>query len=345
MRRTIHGCGSSTGSGVRSMRNGWALSNCAAPSYGLVSTAKRSGGRRRHHSHSSDWIPPILGGKSFVTSRCFTPAPRRQPSRALAQRACSARTGSSPWRYRASVGHDPRRRPGRPCCRARRARCAAATAGRGRRCTSARGARAASRRRRRAGRARRPRPRRPSGSGRRWRRPRCTVGGHTSWQSSQPYRRSPTAGAELDRDGARALQHPGQAAVGVDTPGATIAPVGQASRQRRHDPQPSADRLVGRRVRGRRDHAPEHEPAAGARQQQVGVLAEPAEPGPVGDLAVDDRVVVGEGHGPLVRRPAAGGPSPAARRAAVRSGRPRRSGPPGPAGAGPARRGGSASAR
>ena len=29
------------------------------------------GGRRRHHSHSNDWMPPILGGKSFVTSRCF----------------------------------------------------------------------------------------------------------------------------------------------------------------------------------------------------------------------------------------------------------------------------------
>ena len=28
-------------------------------------------GRRRHHSQSNDWMPPILGGKSFVTSRCF----------------------------------------------------------------------------------------------------------------------------------------------------------------------------------------------------------------------------------------------------------------------------------
>ena len=110
MRRTIHGCGSSTGSGVRSMRYAWALSNCAAPSYGLVSTAKRSAGRRRHHSHSSDWIPPIFGGKSFVTKRCFTSRPASaatsSPRRALAQRACSARTGSSPRRYRARRGGD-----------------------------------------------------------------------------------------------------------------------------------------------------------------------------------------------------------------------------------------------
>ena len=54
------------------MWNGWAASNAAAPAYGLVSTANESGGSRRHHSHSSDWMPPIFGGKSFVTSRCFT---------------------------------------------------------------------------------------------------------------------------------------------------------------------------------------------------------------------------------------------------------------------------------
>ena len=68
-------------------RNGWAASNSAAPAYGLVSTANRSGGSRRHHSHSSDWMPPILGGKSFVTRRCFMralPGARRPSRRARA---------------------------------------------------------------------------------------------------------------------------------------------------------------------------------------------------------------------------------------------------------------------
>src|SRR4051794_54874 len=80
MRATIHGCGNNTGSRVRSITNGCLESNAAAPLYGLVKTANESGGRRRHHSHSSDWIPPIFGGKSLVTKRCFTatpPAPRQ----------------------------------------------------------------------------------------------------------------------------------------------------------------------------------------------------------------------------------------------------------------------------
>ena len=104
------------------------------------------------------------------------------------------------------------------------------------------------------------------------------------------------------------------------------------------------DRRVGGRVRRRRDHAAEHEPAAGARQQQVGVLAEPAEPGPVGDLAVDDGVVVGEGDGPLVGGPQPAGHRPQPARAAARSGRPRRSGPT-RAGTPSAGRAGSSSAR
>ena len=108
IRRTISGCGSSTGSRTRSTRNGCSASNSAAPAYGLVSTANDVGGRRRHHSHSSDWIPPIFGGKSFVTSRCFTPcwpldrwllpgaAVDASPSCSLAHRACSASTSSPP---------------------------------------------------------------------------------------------------------------------------------------------------------------------------------------------------------------------------------------------------------
>ena len=90
------------------------------------------------------------------------------------------------------------------------------------------------------------------------------------------------------------------------TPGATMAPVGQPSRQRRHAPQPSATG-AGRR-RQRRvgdDRARARTTTAEPGQQQVGVLAVPAEPGPVGRLAVDEAVVVGEHHAPASRRPAA----------------------------------------
>ena len=87
---------------------------------------------------------------------------------------------------------------------------------------------------------------------------------------------------------------------------------------------------VGDRCRGRerrrRDDAAEHEPAAGPGNEEVGVLAEPAEPAAVGDLAVDDRVVVGERHGPLAGGPEARAQRPSARPAAGRSGRPTRSG-------------------
>ena len=204
IRLTIIGCGSRTGSRTRSTRNGCAASNSAAPGYGLVSTANDSGGRRRHHSQSNDWMPPIFGGKSFVTNRCLhaveptdpsrvPAAPDSSPSRSLAHRACSARITSShvpvpsQCRCRSGVGAIA------DDCRARRVRCGAASEGRGRRCTSAHAAATASRRRHRGGRAHRPTPARRLGdvapsspSGRRWRRPSRTVGGHTSWQSSQP---------------------------------------------------------------------------------------------------------------------------------------------------------------
>ena len=53
-------------------------------------------------------------------------------------------------------------------------------------------------------------------------------------------------------------------------------------------------------VLGRGDDRAEHEPTARARQQQVGVLAVPAEPGSVCNGPVDDRVVVGESDGAVV---------------------------------------------
>ena len=325
MRRTIHGCGSRTGSRVRSMRYACSSSKRRAPWYGLVSTAKRSGGRRRHHSHSNDWIPPILGGKSLVTRRCFTPAcaGRAGP---LAQRACSARTSSSC----VAVAGERRRRPrGSPRVGGvaehdegvapQPARVAAGdvpaavsleqrvvvgveqvehvdpglgAGGERARGGAGRGARSA---------GRPPGSRRSRRCDRRW--PRATARG------SSPGRCSTQARQRL----------------ASMTPGATMAPVGQASRQRRHVPQPSGTGSGDGQLGGR-DDAAEDEPAAGAGQQDVGVLAEPPEPGEVGDLAVDDRVVVGEGDGAVPRPPAAGGPSPAGRCATARSGRPRRSG-------------------
>src|SRR6266487_6447465 len=66
-RRARPGAGSSTRWRVRSMLNGCAASQSAAPGYGVVSTCVSSGGRRRQSSYRYDWMPPILGGKSFVT--------------------------------------------------------------------------------------------------------------------------------------------------------------------------------------------------------------------------------------------------------------------------------------
>ena len=71
---------------------------------------------------------------------------------------------------------------------------------------------------------------------------------------------------------------------GVDAPAARSAAVGHRRRAR-----------VGSGRRG--DDATEHEPTARARQQDVGVLAEPTDAGSIGDLAIDDGVVVGEHHG------------------------------------------------
>ena len=93
------------------------------------------------------------------------------------------------------------------------------------------------------------------------------------------------------------------------TPGATIAPVGQASRHREHVPQPSAATPVATGSDAVVTTQPSTNQLPAPDTQQVGVLAEPAEPGAVGDLAIDDRVVVGEGDGAVV-----GGPQPTGHR-------------------------------
>ena len=114
------------------------------------------------------------------------------------------------------------------------------------------------------------------------------------------------------------------------TPGATMAPVGQPSRHSRHVPHPSATDGVGGLVVRRGDDRSQDEPAADAGEEQVGVLAVPAETGAVRHGAVDDRVVVGERDGTVVGAPDRLRDVDAARHAAGRSDRPRRTARHGP---------------
>ena len=126
-----------------------ARSQSGAPAYGVVSTATSSGGSRRHSSHRYDWMPPSLGGKSLVTSRCLirrqAPAPpalRRSPDRTpcgasrscrprrrAAQAACERSNGSAVVEVALDECIDRRVTRRRRRCRARRARCAADTRG------------------------------------------------------------------------------------------------------------------------------------------------------------------------------------------------------------------------
>src|SRR5436190_8639470 len=71
IRRRRSGVGHSTVPGTRSTRNGWAASKAGASGWAVVRTANVSGGRRRHNSQRYVWMPPTLGGKSLVTSRCL----------------------------------------------------------------------------------------------------------------------------------------------------------------------------------------------------------------------------------------------------------------------------------
>src|SRR5690606_34772308 len=64
---------------ARSTLNGCSRSHAAAPGWLVVSTTNELGSSRRHSSQSIVWIPPTLGGKSFVTKRWTAPliGPRR----------------------------------------------------------------------------------------------------------------------------------------------------------------------------------------------------------------------------------------------------------------------------
>ena len=113
-------------------------------------------------------------------------------------------------------------------------------------------------------------------------------------------------------DDPRLLDDPGQATTGIDhargDDRAGRAGVDAAAARA----AAIGHRLVGGRQRGRGDHAAEHEPTAGTRQEEVGVLAEPADTGAVGNLAIDDRVVVGEHDRPPSVAPQSTGDSPKA---------------------------------
>ena len=150
-------------------------------------------------------------------------------------------------------------------CRARPARCAAASADRARRCTSGRGGRAAWRRR--------PSSRSSTSTHglRRRRRARPCAGGRGARSAGRPpgSRRSRRCGRRRAARrstgiGARPLQHPGQAAVGVDDPRRDDRP-GRAARRGTAGTCRSRRRPARRRrVAARGDDAAEHEPAAGA---------------------------------------------------------------------------------
>ena len=138
---------------------------------------------------------------------------------------------------------------------------------------------------------------------------------------------------ELDGYGTRALQHPGETAVGVDDArgddragrAGIDAPMAR--------PAPVGDGLGGHRVLRRRDHAPEDEPAAGPRAAGGWRSSRTSRARP-GRRPRDRRSSCRRRTPrPAGRRPAAGGPSPADPRAGARSGRPRRSGRRGPAAA------------
>ena len=62
------GVGTKNLSRRRTIENACAASNAAAPGYAVVSTWVSAAGSLRHSSYRYDWIPPTLGGKSFVTS-------------------------------------------------------------------------------------------------------------------------------------------------------------------------------------------------------------------------------------------------------------------------------------
>ena len=126
--------------------------------------------------------------------------------------------------------------------------------------------------------------------------------------------------AVLERKRPGLLNEPGKAPIGVDD-------TWRHDRTRRAavEAAPARPASVAQRradvVLSGRDDTAEHEPAAGAGDQDVGVLTEPSDAGEVGDLTVDDGVVVGERRALDAPRHVAAGRPLGGLRAMARSGR------------------------
>ena len=126
------------------------------------------------------------------------------------------------------------------CCRGRPARCGGGTAARARGCTSGRALEQRRRRRLRAARARRPTPRSRPGSSPTSVRDAGSAGTPPGTRRSRRGGRRAPPGARRGND-ARRLHEPGQAPAGVDHARARRSRRwGTPSRQRRHEPHPSA---------------------------------------------------------------------------------------------------------
>src|SRR5438067_2993696 len=104
-----------------------------------------------------------------------------------------------------------------------------------------------------------------AGGGGGTRRSAALFSGHTSWQSSHPYRRSPSAARNSTGNAPGACTRWARQRRASRTPGETSAPVGHAGKQRRHEPQPSATRVAdtSRGASVTTDPKTNHEPLPG----------------------------------------------------------------------------------
>jgi hypothetical protein len=68
-RRAIAGVGTMSGDGSRTTGNGRVASNAASPRCRAVCTTTEPSGSRRAIASTNDSMPPVRGGKSFVTTR------------------------------------------------------------------------------------------------------------------------------------------------------------------------------------------------------------------------------------------------------------------------------------
>ena len=265
----------------------------SAPAYG-----RRPGEARRRLELRSHERIGVVATPATSLSRSA------RPSRRAAQTAWARSSGSASAQRPARAPPRPRGSAGRRRCPAPPGRCGAGSGPGGGVCTSGRAGPAARRRSPPAGRARR-RPRSASGPARR---AGCdAVGAAVGRAHLLAVVAAVEPVAERDavvaRERAVGLQQPRQAPPGVDHArgddgagrdsrrgsGCTAAAVG-------HRLVADVQRRVG-------DDRSQHEPAALPGQEQVGVLAVPAEPGPVGGLAVDEGVVVGHDPAAPAARP------------------------------------------